>query len=50
MRLLNPQTEEPTVFISDDAIPIYAILSHTWGEEQDSLQALPYSKAKPKKG
>jgi hypothetical protein len=50
MRLLNSLTEEPTIFISDDAIPLYAILSHTWGGEEVSLQDLPYSKAKLKKG
>jgi hypothetical protein len=50
MRLLNSLTGEPTVFISDDAIPLYAILSHTWGGEEVSLQDLPYSKTKLKKG
>jgi Heterokaryon incompatibility protein (HET) len=50
MRLLNSLTEETTVFISDEAIPPYAILSHTWGEEEVSLQDLPNSKAKLKAG
>ncbi|RYO97842.1 hypothetical protein DL765_011053 [Monosporascus sp. GIB2] len=38
MRLLNTRTWEMTEFISDEDIPAYIILSHTWGEGEVSLQ------------
>jgi hypothetical protein len=38
MRLLNSQTSELKEFVS--SIPPYAILSHTWGEDEVSLQDL----------
>ncbi len=34
MRLLHASTGEMKDFISDSEIPPYAILSHTWGEEE----------------
>jgi hypothetical protein len=36
MRLLNTRTWKLHEFISDDSIPPYAILSHTWDEEEVS--------------
>ena len=39
MRLLNTFTLQPETFV-DDEIPHYAILSHTWGKEEVSLQDL----------
>jgi hypothetical protein len=48
MRLLNSKTRELEEF-PDNAIPKYAILSHTWGEDevsfQDRQQGLAYVKA-----
>ena len=38
MRLLHSSCREIKSFISDDAIPPYAILSHAWGEEEVSFQ------------
>ncbi|KAI5460218.1 heterokaryon incompatibility protein-domain-containing protein [Mariannaea sp. PMI_226] len=38
MRLLNIDTWQMSEFISDDEIPQYAILSHTWGDEEISFQ------------
>jgi hypothetical protein len=37
MRLLNAQTREMKEFVSDNHVPPYAILSHTWGEGEISL-------------
>ncbi len=34
MKLLNVYTWQITDFISDDSIPLYAILSHTWVNEE----------------
>ncbi|KAK5661102.1 hypothetical protein OQA88_10992 [Cercophora sp. LCS_1] len=39
MRLLRTDTIEPVDFL-DGAIPPYAILSHTWGDEEVSLQEM----------
>ena len=50
MRLLNSLTREPTLFLSDDEIPPYAILSHTWEDEEVSLQDISHQEAKLKKG
>ena len=38
MRLLYSSRLEMTYFIADEDIPPYAILSHTWGEGEVSLQ------------
>jgi hypothetical protein len=50
MRLLNSSTEELTLFVSDNGIPRYAILSHTWGEEEVLFQDMLSPDAKLKKG
>lgn len=38
MRLINTQTWDFKEFISDDQIPRYAILSHTWEEGEVTFQ------------
>jgi hypothetical protein len=38
MWLLNTQSLQLREFISDDGIPPYAILSHTWGGEEVTYQ------------
>jgi len=38
MRLLNTHNWEIKDFISDDEVPPYAILSHTWDEEEINFQ------------
>lgn len=38
MRLLNTQTWEMKEFISEDQVPPYAILSHTWDDEEVTFQ------------
>jgi hypothetical protein len=38
MRLLNTETLEVVEFMGDSDIPPYAILSHTWGEQECSIQ------------
>lgn len=38
MRLLNSRTLQLEEFIGDANVPPYAILSHTWGEEEVTLQ------------
>jgi hypothetical protein len=46
MRLLNSYTWELQEFMSGNDIPPYAILSHTWGDEEvtfDDWQNLPAS-------
>jgi hypothetical protein len=45
MRLLDAKRLE-LVDVRDDAIPPYAILSHTWGEEEITLQELRYMKGR----
>jgi hypothetical protein len=49
MRLLNTETIELTEF-SGNAIPRYAILSHTWGAEEVLLQDLAKAQVKSMKG
>lgn len=39
MRLINTSTFQPHIFY-DDSIPPYAILSHTWGDDEVTLQDL----------
>jgi hypothetical protein len=41
MRLLNTTSLEFEVF-SDDHLPPYAILSHTWGDEEVSYQDMRF--------
>jgi hypothetical protein len=38
MWLIHSQTRLLEHFISDDSIPPYAILSHTWGREEVTMQ------------
>ncbi|KAI1816171.1 HET-domain-containing protein [Poronia punctata] len=38
MRLLNARSLRLKEFFDDDEVPDYAILSHTWGDEEVSLQ------------
>ena len=45
MRLLDAKRLEP-VDVRDDAIPPYAILSHTWGDEELTLQELRHMKGR----
>ncbi|KAF2825580.1 HET-domain-containing protein, partial [Ophiobolus disseminans] len=42
MRLLNAETLRFKTFFSDDQTPPYAILSHTWGDEEVSYQDMMY--------
>ena len=42
MRLLNAHTLHFESFFSDDQTPSYAILSHTWGDEEVSYQDMMY--------
>jgi hypothetical protein len=50
MRLLHSKTLRPKDFIGDDNIPPYAILSHTWGEEEVTYQDLSGSDYNQKLG
>jgi len=49
MRLLNTNTIELQEF-ADNEIPLYAILSHTWGDGEVSLQELVGGRAAGKSG
>lgn len=49
MRLLNVQTRQLKEFF-DDSIPNYAILSHTWGEDEVTFQNIHKPEAKHKAG
>ena len=49
MRLLNTSSINIYVF-SGDEIPEYAILSHTWGDEEVSLQELDKDESRAKAG
>lgn len=40
MRLINTNTLEIHEYISEDKIPRYAILSHTWGDEEVKLEEI----------
>jgi hypothetical protein len=48
MRLINTKTLELREFVSDEELPRYAILSHTWGDEEVTFQEL--SKLKSSSG
>jgi len=50
MRLLNTLTRELTLFTSDDGIPPYAILSHTWGEDEVLFQDMQSQGVELKQG
>lgn len=49
MWLLNSKTQEMKEFLGD-TIPLYAILSHTWGNEEVTLQELQQSEPPTKAG
>jgi hypothetical protein len=38
MRLIHTKTRQLKEFLGDDNVPPYAILSHTWGEEEVTYQ------------
>lgn len=40
MRLINATTLEICEFLSEDHIPPFAILSHTWEDEECTLQQM----------
>jgi len=50
MRLLHSKTLRLREFIEDDSIPPYAILSHTWGQDEVTYQDMSVSGAKEKAG
>lgn len=53
MRLLNSCSGEMRTFMSYSDVPPYAILSHTWDEEEVSYQdwqTLPWPALQEKKG
>jgi hypothetical protein len=53
MWLLHTSSGEIEYFIADDSVPPYAILSHTWGDEEVSVQdwkSEARSKVRLKKG
>lgn len=49
MRLLNTTNFEVKLF-GDDEVPEYAILSHTWDEEEITLQGMEGTHPANKKG
>jgi hypothetical protein len=49
MRLLNSHTLKMQEFIAEDEMPPYAILSHTWGEDEVSLLDMELSDVSQKK-
>ncbi|KAI1284515.1 heterokaryon incompatibility protein-domain-containing protein [Xylaria sp. FL0933] len=49
MRLLNVKTRQLQDFFGE-GVPDYAILSHTWGEEEVTFQDLQYPSHKKKRG
>jgi len=50
MRLLNVSTLRVHEFLDDRHIPAYAILSHTWGEDECTLHDMNNPNAKSKAG
>lgn len=42
MRLINSKSYKLVEFMGDDNIPPYAILSHTWGEDEVTLKDMKY--------
>jgi hypothetical protein len=49
MRLLNTKTLKVEEFFVSE-VPYYAILSHTWGKEEVTLQDIQTSQAEQKAG
>jgi hypothetical protein len=50
MRLLRASSRQVHEFLNDQQIPDYAILSHTWGEDECVLHEMDSPQAKLKKG
>lgn len=50
MRLLNTRTHEVQEFLNDDEYRRYAILSHTWGDEECTLQHMSTPSVSKRKG
>ncbi|KAF8860085.1 HET-domain-containing protein [Acephala macrosclerotiorum] len=50
MRLLDARTRQLREFMGDENAPRYAILSHTWGEDEITFQGLNQRNAKRKAG
>lgn len=38
MRLLDTRTCQPKEFVTEENVPRYAILSHTWGDDEVTYQ------------
>lgn len=38
MRLLDTRTRQPKEFVAGESVPRYAILSHTWGDDEVTCQ------------
>ncbi|KAI5917653.1 heterokaryon incompatibility protein-domain-containing protein [Camillea tinctor] len=49
MRLLHTKTFELQTFIGDDDVPPYAILSHTWGQDEVTFPDMSNSETRTKK-
>jgi hypothetical protein len=50
MRLINATTFKIHEFLSDDSIPPFAILSHTWGSDEVTLQQMDDPDVSMRKG
>lgn len=50
MRLLHSKTRRLKVFMEDDSIPPYAILSHTWGQDEVTYQDMSDQNVEQKTG
>jgi len=50
MRLINTSTLKLHEFLNDRNIPAYAILSHTWAEEECTLQDMDKPNVNSKAG
>lgn len=50
MRLLDARTGQLKEFMGDDNVPLYAVLSHSWGDDEVTFQGLNDPDAKNKLG
>ena len=50
MRLIHTKTKQLKEFLGDENAPPYAILSHTWGEEEVTYQDMLLPNAERKAG
>ena len=50
MRLISTCTGEMRDFMSEDELPSYAILSHTWGDEEMKFEEMTDPSFRGKKG